>query len=36
MALFIAWLVWTKRFPVQEQVGEVVSTPSGIGNEVLN
>ena len=35
-ALFIAWLVWTKRFPVQEQVGEVVSTPSGIGNEVLN
>lgn len=36
MALFIAWLVWTKRFPVQEQVGEVVSTPSGIGNEALN
>lgn len=36
MALFIAWLVWTKRFPVQEQAGEVVSTPSGIGNEVLN
>jgi len=36
MALFIAWLVWTKRFPVQEQVGEVVPTPSGIGNEVLN
>ena len=36
MALFIAWLVWTKRFPVQEQVGEVVLTPSGIGNEVLN
>ena len=36
MALFISWLVWTKRFPVQEQVGEVVSTPSGIGNEVLN
>ena len=35
-ALFIAWLVWTKRFPVQEQVGEVVLTPSGIGNEVLN
>ncbi|MFM8427867.1 MAG: lysostaphin resistance A-like protein [Chloroflexota bacterium] len=36
MALFISWLVWTKRFPVQEQVGEVVPTPSGIGNEVLN
>ena len=21
MALFIAWLIWTKRFPVQEQAG---------------
>ncbi len=31
MALFIAWLVWTKRFPVQEPVGE--SQPSSITNE---
>lgn len=31
MALFIAWLVWTKRFPVQEPVGE--SQPSSIKNE---
>lgn len=31
MALFIAWLVWTKRFPVQESVGE--SQPSSITNE---
>ncbi|HNO92943.1 MAG TPA: CPBP family intramembrane metalloprotease [Anaerolineales bacterium] len=26
MALFIAWLVWTKRFPVQEQTGDAQST----------
>lgn len=31
MALFIAWLVWTKRFPVQESVGE--AQPSSITNE---
>ena len=30
MALFIAWLVWTKRFPVQEQAGEVASVQSPI------
>jgi membrane protease YdiL (CAAX protease family) len=33
MALFIAWLAWTKRFPVQEQTGEVVATPSVVGSE---
>lgn len=34
MALFIAWLVWTKRFPVQESVGE--SQPTSIDIEIEN
>jgi membrane protease YdiL (CAAX protease family) len=36
MALFIAWLVWTKRFPVQEQAGEMKSTQNMIGSEISN
>jgi len=34
MALFIAWLVWTKRFPVQEQARDVTSVQSQL--EVKN
>lgn len=34
MALFIAWLVWTKRFPVQEPTGE--SQPTSIDIESEN
>lgn len=33
MLLFIAWLVWTKRFPVKEQAGEVESVQSLSGSE---
>lgn len=33
MLLFIAWLVWTKRFPVTEQVREVETTQSLVGGE---
>jgi membrane protease YdiL (CAAX protease family) len=29
MALFIAWLVWTKRLPVEDQAGETGSTVGG-------
>lgn len=36
MALFIAWLVWTKRFPVQEQAGEMKSTPNMVGSKISN
>jgi membrane protease YdiL (CAAX protease family) len=30
MALFIAWLVWTKRFPVMEQAGDVEAVQSPV------
>lgn len=34
MALFIAWLVWTRRFPVEGQAGEEASIQSLSGSEV--
>jgi len=33
MLLFIAWLVWTKRFPVQVQVGEEETSQGSVGSE---
>jgi membrane protease YdiL (CAAX protease family) len=35
MLLFIAWLVWTKRFPVKEQVREVEAVQSQGGGEEI-
>lgn len=34
MIVFIAWLAWTKRFPVQEQNREASSNPNVVGSEI--
>ena len=36
MALFIAWLAWTKRFPVETKVGEVEPIQNLVGSENTN